>query len=177
MAGNDIGQRVDYSEEDGRKIGTHLRVQRYLGPVQYKHHGVCLGRDLIVHFSDKTTWKSKALIRLTGFADFASPDETVEILKYDKTAMAGVHWTQVRQRGLILASCAEKSREGEPVEPADCDPYDPAVINSYLDYNLLTNNCETISGWIVTGRDMGSAQVRVRMIGPWGESISQWLAR
>lgn len=102
-------------------LGAHIYVWR-LG---YKHHGIYVGRQEVVHYS--------------GFSRFLDRDGRVEKVSLEA-------FCRQKKPHLVRYDAAETIFSPEEVVQRALSCL------GANDYDLLTNNCEHFANWCVTGR-------------------------
>lgn len=108
------------------KAGDHLKVMR----TGYSHHGIYVGRGLVIHYSGEVKRKKNASIKRVRLGTFAA-GRSPKVVEYEPGDCLPVR--EVVRRA--------EYRIGEQ------------------DYSLVVNNCERFAIWCKTGRETYGEQV------------------
>ncbi len=117
------------------RVGTHIRVRRS----GFFHHGIYIGRKKVIHFRGK----SKTLATVGPVAK----DSLAQFL------LGGTELSDARHR----AAKANIVKHQNPGTREEILARAKSLLGS-SDYSLITNNCEHLASWCVTG-SASSAQV------------------
>jgi len=117
--------------------GAHLVVSRKVfGMGMYTHHGIYVGKGLVVHFGGPVKPKSTATVSMVSFYEFLDGETVVKVRRYRRSTLSAEETCNIA-RGIF-----EDYKEGK----GDV-------------YNLLRNNCEHLATFCKTKvRESGQVQ-------------------